>query len=170
MRRPYLHTSLLLLLSLGTGLQYQYGNPLNAQPMESEFKSQNRKLDVAKTDDIFYGPALIIGCKQIILNPRSFTGLNEEGLVLGTQDKSFLDAKNWVSRNIFTALNRPRHNSEEKAEYCLHLFDEENKGMMGLLLTIPLGPELLGPTYREKVAELRTLMRAKVREGAKKAY
>ncbi|RTL41405.1 MAG: hypothetical protein EKK48_13650 [Candidatus Melainabacteria bacterium] len=133
----------------------------------SVFPETSAQARVSENNEVFFGPALISSCKEIILQPINS---KEPTRKLSEGDKSFKEAKVWLSKNILTAINHhERLYTKFDADYSLHLFSGRTNGMMGLLMSIHLSPELLNPNYPEKIEELRLLMNSKTnpRDGQK---
>jgi hypothetical protein len=125
--------------------------PIHAQDLQ----------DAPLSSEIFFGPGLINSCKQIILQGSSTIDGQESSFNLSDGQPSFRDAKFWIAKNVFTSLNRSGYCAERASKYSLHLFSGKNNGMMGLLVSVPLGPAILGPEYEHKLEELRKIMSAK---------
>jgi len=150
------HRLLVLLISLGAILLC-VGNSLKAQPTRPKEDLQTELQPVEIADDIAYGPAVILGCKQAILY-RATDSNKKTAVISSYTEKSFDRTKEWIFRNIYPILNQPRHHAKVAPEYYLSLFNDESNGMMGLLITIPLNGETLGPAYKDEIDELRQLM------------
>lgn len=128
--------------------------PSRAEPNHSQCEQL-----VVSPPGIFYGPALILNCNEMILQADSTIREREnKTLKLSEGDHSFSLAQNWLGKNILTPLNKSSFEPDLTAHHALHLFCDRKNGMMGLMISIPLGREILGPDYSIKLDELRTLM------------
>ncbi|MBN8661239.1 MAG: hypothetical protein J0M35_12805 [Candidatus Obscuribacter phosphatis] len=146
------------LMLLGALCQWIIGNPLNAHPTQN---SRDQGLDGASKSGVFYGPGLLSNSKEIVLQASWTSEVSEKTLQVGEGDESFSDVKNWISKNVLTALNQPGCHFDGSADYSLFLFSERKNGMTGFLISIPLGQGLLGARFSEKLKELHDLMNIK---------
>lgn len=130
--------------------------PLKAQPSQDS-TSPKKSINVG----VFFGPGLLVESKKIILQASSTSKMQEKTLTVNEGDESFKEIKKWIGKNLLTSLNHSRDSSEESPEYSVWLFSEMKNGISNVLIGIPLGKNILGPTYLQKQKELLDLMTTK---------
>lgn len=108
------------------------------------------------------GPGVILGCKHIRL--WSTRNANDNTWV-DSKMPSFSKSQQWVMSNCYSFMNGPvALRNVPDPEFCLSMNLQnpmEGGSIRDLLITIPLDADSLGPQFRERILELRTIMNSK---------
>jgi hypothetical protein len=99
------------------------------------------------------------------MNLVSLNRENNENIGVNEDQDSFLKTRTWIVENIWRSIN-PVPVITTKADYILVFyskpipFSDMNTALSSLiLLRIPLTPETLGPHFKERIAELKDVMK-----------
>jgi hypothetical protein len=114
----------------------------------------------SRAEYVFLGPAILNSCRFVDL-----VSLKDESLGVNEDQNNFARTRVWIVQNIWRSMN-PVPNITTKADYSLVFYSKPIPFTDGktnitslILLRIPLTRETLGPHFKEKIGELKSVMR-----------